>query len=62
MRRVFLVLPVSLSLGISSLAGQAIEHPEWKSYFDASGVVGTIVVRASAWLHWVFCRPQQISD
>jgi beta-lactamase class D OXA-48 len=44
MRTVFFVLPIGLSLGVSSLAGQTTEHPEWKSYFEASGVAGTIVV------------------
>lgn len=44
MRTVFFVLPIGLSLGVASLAGQTTEHPEWKSYFEASGVAGTIVV------------------
>jgi beta-lactamase class D OXA-48 len=44
MRRTLLVLTVGLSLGISSLGGQTIEHPEWKSYFDSKSAEGTIVV------------------
>jgi beta-lactamase class D OXA-48 len=44
MRRVLLVLAGGLSLAIPILADQTIEHPEWKSYFDANGAEGTIVV------------------
>jgi beta-lactamase class D len=29
---------------MSSVASETTEHPEWKSYFEASGVAGTIVV------------------
>jgi beta-lactamase class D len=44
MRRVFCVLPVCLSLGITGVAGETKEHPEWKSYFETNGVAGTMVV------------------
>lgn len=41
-------IPLFFVLGWSLLvpifADQTIEHPEWKAYFEASGVVGTIVV------------------
>jgi len=41
MRTVLLVLPVCLSLGMSSVASEKTEHPEWKSYFETSGVDDT---------------------
>ncbi len=44
MRTGFLVLPVCMSLGMSCVASETKEHPEWKSYFEASGGAGTIVV------------------
>jgi beta-lactamase class D len=33
-----------MSLGMSCVASETKEHPEWKSYFEASGGAGTIVV------------------
>jgi beta-lactamase class D len=42
-KAVFLVLTTAFSLTTLTRAEQTIEHPEWKSYFDANGVDGTIV-------------------
>jgi beta-lactamase class D len=39
-----LFLVIGSILMVSSLADQTTERPEWKSYFDANGVEGTIVV------------------
>jgi beta-lactamase class D len=45
MRKVFsLLLATSLSLTTLTGAEQSTEHPEWKSYFDANGVEGTMVI------------------
>ena len=44
MRTAFCVLPVCLSFGITCVANETKEHPEWKSYFEANGVAGTMVV------------------
>lgn len=62
MRTSFLVLPFGLSLGMSSLAGQTTEHPEWKSYFEASGVAGTIVVTDLAKQETHVYNPQRAAE
>jgi len=43
-KKISLFLAISLILTVPILAHQTTEHPEWKSYFDAAGVEGTIIV------------------
>src|SRR5258707_3363329 len=44
MRTVFLALTVCMRSGMPCVASETKEHPEWKSYFEASGGAGTIVL------------------
>jgi beta-lactamase class D len=62
MRTVFLVLPICLSLGMSSVASETTEHPEWKSYFEASGAAGTIVVTDLAKEETHVYNPQKAAE